>query len=132
LASNNGIFTGLKWLADEARHSAVSGIDREENMLAHIVSASILMSSKWPLSSFFIFATQRCTHYIPPPVCLLDLTALITDDNYVSRISSQRNCTQPLLSEPLTLKHLSTLHSKALVLHFLPLMLWITFYNLIM
>jgi hypothetical protein len=83
LAGKNGLSTGVKWLADEARYLAVSSNDREENLIAHFVSASILISSKWPLSSFFIFATHALYALWPAPLSLLDLTALITNDNYV-------------------------------------------------
>ena len=64
-----------------------------------------------------VLPPKRCTQYVPPTSVCFILTALITDENYVSWSSSLCNFFQSLLSEPLTFKYLlSALPSKALIL----------------
>jgi hypothetical protein len=82
LAGKNALSSGVKWLADEARYSALSSIDRDENMSARFVTASTRMFSKLPLSSGF--DTKALYAIFPAHLSLLDLTAQITDENYVS------------------------------------------------
>jgi len=81
LAGKITFSSGVKWLVDEARFSALSSIDREENLSARFVFASNLMFSKLPLSSGL--ATKALYAICPAHLSLLDLTALNTDEYYV-------------------------------------------------